>query len=135
MNSLDSCRDLSPPWTRGNEQNLCHSASGRWPIRQVRGLQDKLEQRRDGRMYSPRCAAVASCSARRACSPAGQSTEYASWGQATICQIRPIGHVRCAVYSVFSGVGRVSHACRQGRGDSSMHHQTFVSRPVAVQFT
>lgn len=69
-------------------------------------------------MYSPRCAAVTSCSARRACSPAGHSTEYASWGQATICQIRPIGHVRCAVYSVFRWCGsRVSHACRSPGSD------------------
>lgn len=52
--------------------------------------------------YSHPCAAITSCSTRGACSPAGCSHNlgYASWGQATICQIRPIGHVRCAVYSV-----------------------------------
>lgn len=79
-------------------------------------------------MDSPLYAVVTSCSTRRACSPVGQSTEYASWGQATICQIRPIGHVRCAVYSVFSGVGRVSHACGPGWGKFNMHRRTFVSR-------
>lgn len=79
-------------------------------------------------MDSPLYAVVTSCSTRRACSPVGQSTEYASWGQATICQIRPIGHVRCAVYSVFSGVGRVSHACEPGWGKFNMHRRTFVSR-------
>lgn len=83
-------------------------------------------------LYSPQCAAVTSCSARRACSPVGQSTEYASWGQATICQIRPIGHVRCAVYSVSAGVGRVSHACWDGRFDSArfgMHTTGFRKPP------
>lgn len=56
----------------------------------------------NSKVYSPPCAAITSCSTRGACSPVGCSRrlEYASWGQATICQIRPIAHVRCAVYSV-----------------------------------
>lgn len=54
------------------------------------------------KVYSPPCAAITSCSTRGACSPVGCShrLEYASWGQATICQIKPIAHVRRAVSSV-----------------------------------
>lgn len=81
-------------------------------------MKERKKKKRKEKIDSPLYAVVTSCSTRRACSPVGQSTEYASWGQATICQIRPIGHVRCAVYSVFSGVGRVSHACGPGVGGS-----------------
>lgn len=46
--------------------------------------------------YSPPCVVLTSCWARGVCSRAGCSKlACASWGQVTICQIRPIGHVRC----------------------------------------
>lgn len=70
------------------------------------------------KVYSPPCAAITSCSTRGACSPVGCSRrlEYASWGQATICQIRPIAHVRCAVYSVLlSRVCVANVSCMQCR--------------------
>lgn len=55
----------------------------------------------NSKVYSPPYAAITSCSTREFCSLVGWfQREYASWGQATICQIRPIAHVRCAVYSV-----------------------------------
>jgi len=44
------------------------------------------------KVYSPPCAAITSCSTRGVCSPVDciHRLEYASWGQATICQIKPI---------------------------------------------
>lgn len=85
-----------------------------------RGTTARKREKMNWKVYSPRCAAATSCSTRTACSPVGWSTEYASWGQVTICQIRPIGHVRCAVYyvcvrecvyNVTLVCYRVSHAC------------------------
>lgn len=70
----------------------------------------------NSKVYSPPCAAITSCSTRGACSPVGCShrLECASWGQVTICQIRPIAHVRCAVYSVlFSRVYVANVSCMQ----------------------
>lgn len=66
--------------------------------------------------YSPRYAAITSCSAREACSPAGCShrLEYASWGQVTICQIKPIG--QCQVCGV-QRVTRVNVSCIQHTSD------------------
>jgi len=79
-------------------------------------IRNKTKKELNSKVYSPPCAAITSCSTRGACSPVGCSRklEYASWGQATICQIRPIAHVRCAVYSVlFSRVCVANVSCMQ----------------------
>lgn len=77
------------------------------------------------KVYSPPCAAITSCSTRGACSPVGCShrLEYASWGQATICQIRPIAHVRCAVYSVLLSRVCVANVSCMQRARSHPSHR------------
>lgn len=98
----------------------------------------------NSKVYSPPCAAITSCSTRGACSPVGCShrLEYASWGQATICQIRPIAHVRCAVYSVLlSRVCVANVSCMQhvvlvsSRRVTSRRHtaRIFVKAPRGVR--
>lgn len=100
----------------------------------------------NSKVYSPPCAAITSCSTRGACSPVGCSRrlEYASWGQATICQIRPIAHVRCAVYSVLlSRVCGANVSCMQhvrprnaSRVASRRHTaRIFIRRPEGYEYT
>lgn len=86
-------------------------------------VENEEKREMNSKVYSPPCAAITSCSTRGACSPVGCShrLEYASWGQATICQIRPIAHVRCTVYSVL-----LSRVC--GANVSCMQHVA----PVAL---
>lgn len=76
------------------------------------------------KVYSPPCAAITSCSTRGVCSPVDciHRLEYASWGQATICQIKPIAHVRRAVSSVLFSCVYVANV-------SCMHYAT--SPPIA----
>lgn len=74
---------------------------------------NKKKREINSKVYSPPCAAITSCSTRGACSPVGCShrLEYASWGQATICQIRPIAHVRCIACYFRVCASRMFHAC------------------------